>query len=77
MTTLQDSSRDFLSRSGDCLAKAEEGPEMLLYVALELRLGIEARLHEYLNAAKEKGSGVFVDCLVRLGRTSPSPKRRW
>jgi hypothetical protein len=26
---------------------------------------------------KEKGSGVFVDRLVRLWRTSPSPKRRW
>jgi opacity protein-like surface antigen len=26
---------------------------------------------------KEKGSGVFVDRLIRLGCTSPSPKRRW
>lgn len=53
MPTLQDSSRDFLSRARQCIAKAEEAPEMLLYAALELRLGIEARLHEYLDAAEK------------------------
>ena len=26
---------------------------------------------------EEKGSGVFVDRFVRLGRTPPSPARRW
>jgi hypothetical protein len=29
------------------------------------------------SEGEEKGSGVIVDRLVRLGRTSPSPKRRW
>jgi hypothetical protein len=42
-------------------------------------LANERTLLSYIRTAwgKENGSGVFVDRLVRLGRTSLSPKRRW
>jgi len=41
------SSRDYLARARARLA--EETPAALIYAALELRCGIEARLHEYLD----------------------------
>jgi len=51
--TLQNSSRDFLIRAQRCFAQAEKAPEMLLYAALELRLGIEARLNEHRTGAEQ------------------------
>lgn len=43
--------RDFLIRAKQRLD--ENLPESLLYAALELRLGIEARLHKYMDAIKD------------------------
>jgi hypothetical protein len=51
---LADTSRAFLARAQGLLS--ESRPECLLYAALELRLGIEARYHEYLDAAAEVSS---------------------
>jgi hypothetical protein len=51
---LPDTSRAFLARAQSLLSEAR--PECLLYAALELRLGIEARYHEYLDAAAEVSS---------------------
>src|SRR5437899_11958523 len=48
---LTTSARAFLARARR--RAAESAPEALLYSALELRLGIEARFHEYLDAAEE------------------------
>ena len=48
---LDASARAFLPRAQDRLV--ERAPECLLYAALELRLGVEARYHEYLDAAEE------------------------
>jgi len=47
------SARAFLSRASEQLARFErdESVESLFYAALELRFGIEARLHEYLGPA--------------------------
>jgi hypothetical protein len=51
---LNASSRGFLARAQ--LRFAEAAPEALLYGALDLRLGIEARYHEFLDAAEEVNS---------------------
>ncbi len=48
------SSRAFLARARGQLNETQ--PEGILYAALELCLGIEARYHEYLNAAAELAS---------------------
>lgn len=45
----------FLERARDHLRRFDEGDlPCLFYAALELRLGIEARLHSYINAAYRK-----------------------
>jgi hypothetical protein len=51
-----------------------QGPKMCLLVDGDDRPGALADLTDRNN---EKGSGVFVDRLVRLGRRAPSPKWRW
>ena len=61
------SSRAYLRRARDRLN--ETSPESLFYAAFELRCGIEARMHEYLDAqdhiAKSKKKGWRI---LKLGR---------
>jgi hypothetical protein len=49
MTTYGTASRDYLARAQ--ALRASGRPESLLYAGLEIRCGIEARLHEYLAGA--------------------------
>jgi hypothetical protein len=49
MTTYRTTSRDYLARA--IALRSSGSPEALFHAALELRFGIEARLHEYLAGA--------------------------
>src|SRR3989442_12831616 len=49
--SLHTSSKAFLARARQRVAEA--APERLFYAAFDLRWGIEARLHEYHDAAEE------------------------
>lgn len=61
------SSRDYLARAKECLAKNEH--QALFYAAFEIRCGVEARMQEYLEVqkhiSKKKRKGWKVDDLAR------------
>ena len=61
------SSRDYLARAKDCLARNEQ--QSLYYAAFEIRCGIEARMQEYLEVqkhiSKKKRQGWQVAKLAR------------